>query len=156
MTAYREMQGRFETLSASREELRQLGERLEVDGDAEGRTTSYQLQLILDSMDRRQNAEEMFLNSVVTYNASFAGLERAKGTFLRHQDVRINRSRESDDTHPDVEYETLQLKKLTGDDSSKKSKHSQKSGGADSKGLKTSGNIDRYDPAPMVPTYFSP
>ena len=78
MTAYRDMQGRYSALQASREELRQLRDRLEVDTEDEGgRTTASQLQLILDSMDRNQTAEAMFLASVASYNASFAALARA-------------------------------------------------------------------------------
>ncbi|MEM1442913.1 MAG: TolC family protein, partial [Verrucomicrobiota bacterium] len=115
MTAYRDMQGRYSALQASREELRQLRDRLEVDTEEEGgRTTASQLQLILDSMDRNQSAEEMFLDSVVAYNASFASLERARGTFLRTENVEIKRVREEDETHPGEELETLKVTKSDG------------------------------------------
>lgn len=115
MTAYRDMQGRYSALQASREELRQLRERLEVDTQEEGgRTTASQLQLILDSMDRNQTAEEMFLDSVVSYNASFAALERARGTFLRTENVEIKRVRDTDETHPGQKLETLDITKAGG------------------------------------------
>ncbi|MEX2579850.1 MAG: TolC family protein [Verrucomicrobiales bacterium] len=114
ITAYRDMQGRFSALNASREELRQLRERLEVDTEEEGgRTTASQLQLILDSMDRRQSAEELFLDSVVAYNSSFAALERAKGTLLRSEDVDIDRVLDTDATHPGEDLERLQVGKPT-------------------------------------------
>lgn len=112
MTAYRDMQGRYSALSAAREEVRQLRDRLEVDTQEEGgRTTASQLQLILDSMDRTQTAEELFLDSVVAYNAAFAALDRARGTFLRTESVDIDRVRDTDDTHPGEELERLHLSK---------------------------------------------
>lgn len=112
MTAYRDMQGRFAALKASREELRQLRDRLEVDTEEDaGRTTASQLQLILDSMDRNQSAEEMFLESVVSYNASFASLQRARGTFLRSENVKIDRVRDTDPAHPNQEVERLDITK---------------------------------------------
>lgn len=114
ITAYRDMQGRYSALEASREETRQLRERLEVDTEEEGgRTTASQLQLILDSMDRRQTAEELFLDSVVAYNASFAALERAKGTLLRSENVDIQRVLDTDPTHPDDNLERLDISKPT-------------------------------------------
>lgn len=112
MTSYRDMQGRYAALQASREELRQLKDRLEVDTEEEGgRTTASQLQLILDSMDRNQNAEEMFLDAVVSYNASFASLQQARGTFLKTENVDIDRVRDTDDTHPTEDVERLQISK---------------------------------------------
>ncbi|MEM7697518.1 MAG: TolC family protein, partial [Verrucomicrobiota bacterium] len=110
MTAYRDMQGRFEALRASREELRQLRDRLEIDTDEEGgRTTSSQLQLILDSMDRGQDAEEAFLDSVVAYNSSFVALERARGTLLKTENIGIERVRDTDPAHECDDLERLQL-----------------------------------------------
>lgn len=110
MAAYRDMQGRYSTLQASREELRQLQDRLEIDTDDErGRTTATQLQLILDSMDRNQTAEELFLESIVAYNAAFASLLRARGTFLRSESVRIDRILDRDETHPRQPLESLRI-----------------------------------------------
>ena len=114
MTAFRDMQGRFSALQASREELRQLQERLEVDTEEAGeggKTTSAQLQLILDSMDRNQSAEELFLDSVVAYNAAFASLDRARGTFLKKEKVEIERVRDTDPAHPGSDLERLKITK---------------------------------------------
>ncbi|MEO0415380.1 MAG: TolC family protein, partial [Verrucomicrobiota bacterium] len=112
MTAFRDMEGKYRTLEASREELRQLRDRLEVDTEAEGgRTTATQLQLILDSMERNSSAEEAFLDSVVAYNASFAALERAKGTVLRKEGVEIERTRDTDPTHVGEDVEVLKITK---------------------------------------------
>jgi len=94
LTAYRDMQGRYEAVLSSREEVRELKERLEVDADARGQTVGYQLQLILDALERNQAAEERFLVSMVSYNSAFAAVERAKGTLLGYYDVNIRRFRE--------------------------------------------------------------
>jgi hypothetical protein len=116
MAAYRDLQGRHATLQASREELRQLRERLEIDTDDDrGRTTATQLQLILDSMDRNQIAEELFLQSIVAYNAAFARLHSARGTFLRRENVTIERVLDTDGTHPRQPVERLQLSKGSGE-----------------------------------------
>ena len=110
VSAYRDMMGNFETLKASREELRQLRDRIEIDTEEEaGHTTASRLQLILDSMDRNQSAEENFLNTLVAYNTSFAALERAKGTILRTQNVNIERVRDTDDTHKNQDLEQLSI-----------------------------------------------
>ncbi len=92
MTAYRDMQGRWQAVRASREEVRELKERLDVDTDDQN-TVGNQLQLILDAIERNQVAEESFLVSIVSYNTAFAAVERAKGTLLEYYDVDISRQR---------------------------------------------------------------
>ncbi|MBL9151735.1 MAG: TolC family protein [Verrucomicrobiales bacterium] len=91
MTVYRDMQGNYQQVLSTREELRGLRERLDVDANNE-QTVAYRLQNVMDALERSQIAEEQFLISVVTYNMSFATLEKAKGTFLKVQDVEIERS----------------------------------------------------------------
>lgn len=111
MAAYRDMQGSHATLRASREELRQLQDRLEIDtGEEVGRTTPYQLQLILDSMDRNQAAEELFLSSIVAYNASFAALQRARGVFLDREEVKIQRHSAADPVQPGKRVEKIEMR----------------------------------------------
>ena len=95
MTAYREMQGRYQSVLASREEVKGLKERLDVDTNTEGQTVGYQLQLILDALDRNHIAEEQFLASMVLYNSAFAGVERAKGTLLEYYDIEVSRQRDT-------------------------------------------------------------
>ena len=93
--SYRDMQGKYQTVLAAREEIRQLRDRLDLDADGEGgRSVGYQLQLILDSLERSQMAEENFLISVVAYNTSLASLERAQGTFLQFRNIDIYREQE--------------------------------------------------------------
>lgn len=90
MTAYRDMQGRWQAVRASREEVRELKERLDVDTDDQN-TVGNQLQLILDAIERNQVAEESFLVSIVAYNTAFAAVERAKGTLLEYYDIDVAR-----------------------------------------------------------------
>ncbi|MCB1061565.1 MAG: TolC family protein [Verrucomicrobiae bacterium] len=91
MTVYRDLQGNLQQVLSTREEVRGLKERLDVDAD-NGQTVAYRLQNVMDALERNQLAEEQFLVSVVTYNIAFASLEQAKGTFLKYQDVGIERS----------------------------------------------------------------
>ena len=95
-TSYRDMQGKYQAVLATREELQQLEERLDVDTD-DNRTVGYQLQLILDSIERNESSEEQFLVSVVLYNVAFTSLDRARGTLLRQHGVEIKRSEGDDD-----------------------------------------------------------
>lgn len=92
-TAYRDMQGRYQAVLSSREEVRQLKERLDADAGGKGQSVGYQLQLILDSLERNQAAEERFLVSMVAYNSAFASVEKAKGTLLSYYDVNVRRFR---------------------------------------------------------------
>ncbi|MFV1996160.1 MAG: TolC family protein, partial [Verrucomicrobiales bacterium] len=91
MTVYRDVQGNLQEVLSTREEVRGLQERLDIDADNE-QTVAYQLRDVLDALERNLQAEEQFLVSVVTYNIAFASLERAKGTFLKYQDVTIERT----------------------------------------------------------------
>ena len=91
-TAYRDMQGKYQSVVATREEIKELERRLNV--DATGNSVGYQLQLILDALDRNQAAEEQFLVSVVTYNVAFTSLDKARGSLLRRHDVGVFRTKE--------------------------------------------------------------
>ncbi len=91
-TSYRDMQAKYLAAVATREELKELEERLDVDAGGKGGTVGYQLQLTLDAIDRNQQSEESFLVSVVVYNTAFTALDKARGTLLRRNDVSIERS----------------------------------------------------------------
>lgn len=90
-TSYRDMQGKYQAVLASREELNELEERLNVDAGEEGKSVGYQLQLILDALERNEAAEQDFLVSVVVYNTAFTELDRARGTLLRRHSVDFER-----------------------------------------------------------------
>ena len=91
-TSYRDMQGKYQAVLASREELAELEARLDVDAADEGKSVGYQLQLMLDAIERNEQAEEKFLVSVVVYNTAFTTLDRARGTLLRKHGVTFDRS----------------------------------------------------------------
>jgi len=92
LTAYQDMKAKYQAVNASREEVRQLRDRLDLDAGGRESTLGYQMQLILDALERNQLAEEEFLVSVVAYNVAIASVEAAQGTFLQYQDVAILRS----------------------------------------------------------------
>ncbi len=91
-TSYRDMQGKYQTALATREEIKQLESRLDI--DAAGNSVGYQLQLILDALDRNQAAEEAFLVAVVTYNVAFTSLDKARGSLLKRHDVGVFRTKQ--------------------------------------------------------------
>ena len=111
-TAYRDLQAKYQSFLAAKEELTKLKERMDADaGDADGgqKTTSFYLQLILDAQERLEIAQDAVLEAVVIYNVAFASLGRAKGTFLRYQGVSIDRIQETAETHPGKEIDKLIL-----------------------------------------------
>jgi outer membrane protein TolC len=91
-TSYRDMQGKYQAVLASREEMAELEARLDVEAGEEGKSVGYQLQLMLDAIERNEQAEEAFLVSVVVYNTAFTTLDRARGTLLRKHGVTFDRS----------------------------------------------------------------
>ncbi len=92
-TAYRDMQGKYLAALATREEVKALENRLNIDASG-GRSVGDQLQLILDAVDRNIAAEEAFLVSVVTYNVAFTSLDKARGSLLKRHDVGVFRTQE--------------------------------------------------------------
>lgn len=91
-TAYRDMQGKYQAAVATREEIKELESRLNV--DANNNSVGYQLQLILDAVERNEAAEEQFLVSVVTYNVAFTSLDKARGSLLKRHDVGLYRTQQ--------------------------------------------------------------
>ena len=49
------------------------------------------LDTLLDSQDRRANAEEEFIRAAANYQISLVNMERAKGKLLAYEDVHIIR-----------------------------------------------------------------
>lgn len=83
LTAYQDLAGKYQSALASRKEIEQLDDRMKLDDQDVGKTIAYQLQLLLDAVDRNQVAEEEFLVSVVAYNTAIAHLQRAQGVMLK-------------------------------------------------------------------------
>lgn len=87
LTAYQDMAGKYQSALASRKEIQQLQERMKLADQDAGKTIAYQIQLLLDAIDRNQVAEEEFLVSIVAYNTSIAQSQRAQGVLLKVKDV---------------------------------------------------------------------
>jgi hypothetical protein len=49
------------------------------------------LDTLLDSQDRRANAEEQFIQAAANYQIALVNMERAKGKLLAYEDVHIIR-----------------------------------------------------------------
>jgi len=52
------------------------------------------LERLLDSQERNSVAREEFLRSLVVFNVAFVNLERAKGTLLRAEKIRVDRQQD--------------------------------------------------------------
>lgn len=87
LTAYQDMAGKYQSALASRREIQQLQDRMKLADQDPGKTVAYQIQLLLDAIDRNQVAEEEFLVAVVAYNTSIAQLQRAQGVLMKVKDV---------------------------------------------------------------------
>lgn len=87
LTAYQDMAGKYQSALASRREIQQLQDRMKLADQDQGRTVAYQIQLLLDAIDRNQVAEEEFLVAVVAYNTAIAQLQRSQGVLLKVNDV---------------------------------------------------------------------
>jgi hypothetical protein len=87
LTAYQDMAGKYQSALASRREIQQLQDRMKLADQDAGKSMAYQVQLLLDAIDRNQVAEEEFLVAVVAYNTSIAQLQRAQGVLLKVKDV---------------------------------------------------------------------
>lgn len=87
LTAYQDMAGKYQSALASRREIQQLQDRMKLADQDQGKTVAYQIQLLLDAIDRNQVAEEEFLVGVVAYNTSIAQLQRAQGVLMKVKDV---------------------------------------------------------------------
>jgi len=93
MTAYREVATRYEALKAAEEDVRVLAKRWDSSGSAQKPAVGY-LQLLIDAQDRLASAEGEFARSSVLYNVATISLQRAQGTLLKYEDLKIDRTRD--------------------------------------------------------------
>ena len=82
LTAYQDMSGKYQSVLASRKEIDQIRDRMNLNDEEAGKTVAYNLQLLLNAMDRNQIAEEEFIVAIVTYNTAITNLMKAKGVLL--------------------------------------------------------------------------
>jgi outer membrane protein TolC len=99
-TAYRETQAKFAAVKAFTEDIETLEARRALQTAAppgavdEGALTAVFLDTLLDSQDRRADAEEQFIRAAAEYQIAIVNLERAKGKLLTYSDVTIARGKD--------------------------------------------------------------
>ena len=99
-TAYRETQAKFSAVKAFTEDIDSLQARRTVQtaspapGVDESSVTAMYLDTLLDSQDRRSNAEEEFIRAAANYQISIVNLERAKGKLLHYSAIDVVRTKD--------------------------------------------------------------
>ncbi len=91
-TSYRELRTRYESLLAAQEDLRILQKRWESNLGAGTKPAIGYLQLLMDSQDRLAEAQETFARDLAIYNFATLNLQRAQGTLLKYEDLRVVRT----------------------------------------------------------------
>ncbi len=94
-TAYRETQAKYAAVKAFTEDLETLQARRSLQAVGEDTLMANYLDTVLDSQDRRANAEEEFIRAGANYQISIVNLERAKGRLLNYSSVEIVRDGDS-------------------------------------------------------------
>lgn len=99
-TAYRETQAKFSAVKAFTEDIESLQARRAVQtaspapGVDDSSVTAQYLDTLLDSQDRRSNAEEEFIRAAANYQISIVNLERAKGKLLNYSSIDVVRTKD--------------------------------------------------------------
>ncbi len=95
-TAFRETQAKYAAVKAFTEDLDTLNARRSLQAIGEETLMAAYLSTLLDSQDRRANAEEEFIRAAANYQIAIVNLERAKGKLLAYSDINVVRGK--DDT----------------------------------------------------------
>ncbi len=93
-TAYRETQAKYSAVKAFTEDLETLQARRALQAVGEDTLMANYLDTVLDTQDRRANAEEEFIRAGANYQIAIVNLERAKGRLLNYSSVEIVRDRD--------------------------------------------------------------
>jgi outer membrane protein TolC len=93
-TAYRETQAKYSAVKAFTEDLETLQARRSLQAVNEESAMSAYLDTMLDTQDRRAQAEEEFIRAGANYQIAIVNLERAKGRLLNYSSVEILRDRD--------------------------------------------------------------
>ena len=93
-TAYRETQAKYAAVKAFTEDLETLQARKSLQAIGEDMLMASYLSTLLDSQDRRANAEEEFIRAAANYQIAIVNLERAKGTLLSYTNVNVVRGKD--------------------------------------------------------------
>ena len=96
-TAHRETQAKYVAVKAFTSDVEYLTARRSLQtaspapGADEASQTAIYLDALIDSQDRRSNAEEEFIRSAANYQIAIVNLERSKGRLLNYKDVSVVR-----------------------------------------------------------------
>jgi outer membrane protein TolC len=93
-TAYRETQAKFAAVRAFTEDIETLQARQSLQAIGADNLMATYLSTLLDSQDRRANAEEEFIRAAANYQIAIVNLERAKGSLLAYSDVSVVRGKD--------------------------------------------------------------
>jgi outer membrane protein TolC len=93
-TAYRETQAKYAAVKAFTEDLETLQARRALQAVGEETLMANYLDTVLDTQDRRANAEEEFIRAGANYQIAIVNLERAKGRLLNYTSIEIVRDRD--------------------------------------------------------------
>ena len=93
-TGYRETQAKYAAVKAFTEDLDTLQARRSLQAIGEESLMASYLSTLLDSQDRRANAEEEFIRAAANYQIAIVNLERAKGKLLAYSNVNIVRGKD--------------------------------------------------------------
>ncbi|HYR57216.1 MAG TPA: TolC family protein [Chthoniobacteraceae bacterium] len=93
-TGYRETQAKYAAVKAFTEDLETLQARRALQAIGEETLMASYLSTLLDSQDRRANAEEEFIRAAANYQIAIVNLERAKGKLLAYSDVNVVRKKD--------------------------------------------------------------
>jgi outer membrane protein TolC len=89
-TAYREVHGRYEAMTAAILDVQYFQRRWELlPGD--DRAASFLLEDLLDAQDRLALAEHAFVRAQVEYTVNLTRLNRATGILLKHEQIHLLR-----------------------------------------------------------------
>ena len=100
-TAHRETQAKYAAVKAFTSDVDSLLARRTLQtaspapGADDASQTAFYLNNLLDSQDRRSNAEEEFIRSAANYQIAIVNLERSKGRLLNYKDITVVRDKDA-------------------------------------------------------------
>jgi outer membrane protein TolC len=93
-TAYRETQAKYSAVKAFTEDIETLEARRSLQAVNEENQMAGYLDTMLDTQDRRAQAEEEFIRAGANYQIAIVNLERARGRLLNYSSIEIVRDRD--------------------------------------------------------------
>lgn len=91
-TSWREMQAKYAAVEAYTNDVSTIESRRTIQPLEDSAQMGAYLDSLLDSQDRRANAEEDFIRSAANYQVSLINMQRAKGRLLAYESVNVVRN----------------------------------------------------------------